>query len=308
MHKNEMFLKDKENLKKENNIIFLDIEGVLTQDNQNSQKHDLKKTAEYLSINYRDDIYNKINPEDIGTFFYDFDNISIGILHELIENNNANIVLSSNYKNISSLDKFKALFRIHNLDRFLIDYCNTNNYKNFGYKAKEKAIEEYINNHNIDNYMIIDDYNLTQKFGHNFRRTSQTLKVEDIKYANLIFNKDLKVIQEDHDISLKSNNQELLKLKYLNYKLHELNILYLELKKVYCYEYDGKEYIEYLINHLTKNNNLDYILLNMNNIHEENLNISGAVDNDNIYTINNTCNDIKHKICDCKKKILSINN
>ena len=75
---------------------------------------------------------------------------------------------------------------------------------------------------------VFDEYDYTKELGHAFRRKSASLRIEDIKYSELLFNKDLKVIQDNTTIKLLSNNQEIISLKYVNYKIHNLNILYLD--------------------------------------------------------------------------------
>ena len=306
MHKNEIFTKSNIITKKDNNIIFLNIDGTIKTNNQNYKKHDLEKLQEYLSLKYNDNIYKTIKPKDIATTYYDFDNISIGILHELLERYNANLVLYDAYNNNYSLEQLNALFRIYDLSRVLSDTITSQNKNKNKYEAKQESIKDYILNNNIDNYLIFDEYDYTSSFGQNFRRTSKYLNINDINYANLIFNKKLNIIEDNKNIKLLSNNQELLSLRYFNYKINDIYIMYNKLEKIYCYENDGKEYIEYIMNYLTKNKKVDYILLNMNNNNLSELNISGALDNNNIYTIINSQNDINHEIQECKRKILSI--
>ena len=308
MHKKEMFLKNKEIKKKNNNIIFLNIDGVIKTSKQDRFDHDLLKTQEYLSIKYNDDIYNRLNQYDIGAVFYDFDYIALGILREMIERFSANIVISSDWRDSKNLEELKALFKIYDLDRFIIDTCEAQDIKNYHFISKEEAIRKYISTHQIDNYIIFDDYDYTNLFGSNFRRTSNALKINDINYANIIFNQKLNIIEDDKYIKLISNNEEIINIRYINYKCHDLNIVYGKVNKINYYEYGKRQYLEYLINYLTKEKNVDYILINTSNINDKELNISGAMDDNKIYTINKTYNDVNHQIKDCKRKILSIDN
>ncbi len=298
MQKNKLFLKGETKQTKQN-IIFIDSDSLVKTDTNEYTKHDSIKTKEYLSIKYNDCIYEKINTEDLAKFFYDIDNISVGIIKELLEIFSANLVITS--KDNKSDEEIKSLFRLYGLDNYIIDIIKTKNYN-----SKSKDIKDYVTANNIENYIVFDEYDYTKELGHAFRRKSASLRIEDIKYSELLFNKDLKVIQDDTTIKLLSNNQEIISLRYVNYKIHNLNILNLDLQRIYNYEYEGKEYIEYLINYLTMTNNVDYILLDMNQIHDENLNISGALDCNNIYTINKTHNDTLHLISECKKMIMRI--
>ncbi len=303
MHKSETFLKNNDNIRKDNNIIFLNIDGTITNNNNNSEKHDLNKLKEYLQIKYNDNIYSNIKNSDIGTVFYDFDNISLGILYELIERYNANLVITNALSNSNTLDQLKALLRIYDLDKVLIDSC----IKDSDYNNRKESIKEYISNHNIDNYIILDEYDYTKEFGQNFRRTTNKLKINDINYANLLFNSSIKIIEENNNIKLLSDNKEVLSFQYDNYNINNIKIMNNKLKYIYCLEYGGKQYIEYLLNYLTYAKDVDYILLDTNNIKIDELNISGSLDSNNIYTINKSYNDINHSIQDCKRKILSLN-
>ena len=305
MHKSETFLKSNENKRKDNNIIFLNIDGTILNNYNKSNLHDLKKLQEYLTIKYNDNIYTKINPANIGKVFYEFDNISLGILYELLDRYKANLIITKAFDNSNNLEELKALLRIYDLDKILVDICNVK--KNINYNSKKESIKEYITNHNIDNYLILDEHEYTNEFGENFRRTQNKLVINDINYANLIFNQKLKVSENENNIKLFTNDKEVLSFKYDNYNFDNLNILYNKLEYIYCLEYGGKQYIEYLMNYLTKRKNVDYILLNLENLIVNELNISGSLDSNNIYTINKSNNDINHSIQDIKRKILSLN-
>ena len=303
MHKSNQFLKSGKEILQEQNIIFLDIESIMKIDSQKRFSHDLKKLKEYLSINYRDDIYNQLNDNDIGTAYFDFDNISIGILHELVERYNANIVISSNWNNTKTKDEFQAIFKLYNLDRFIIDVINTPNKI-----QKQEAIKEYIAKHQIKKYMLFDNYDYTTEFGEQFRRTNNVLRINDINYANLLFNQRLTIFEDHSHIYLLLNGKPIITFKYDNYDNNGLKLLCCSLESMYCLEYGGKQYIEYFLNYLTKEKDVDFILLSMNDIRIDDLNISGALDSNNIYTINKSTKDIKHSISETKRKILSINN
>ena len=270
MHKSETFLKGNNTIRKDNNVIFLNFDGTITSTNKKSKNHDLNKLQEYLSIKYNDEIYKKIKPSDIGTVYYDFDNISLGILYELLERYNANLVLTNSLNNTSNLEEIKALLRIYDLDKVLLDICNSTSNN---YQIKKEAIKNYISNHNIDNYLIFDEYEYTKEFGENFRRTPNKLVINDINYANLIFNQKMKILEDDKNIKLLANDKEVLSLNYYLYQYNNFNVLCNRLEYIYCLEYGGKQYIEYLLNHLTKAKKVDYILLDLEDIKINELNI-----------------------------------
>ena len=299
MQKKELFRKTN-NERKEKSTIFISIDDLTKTNSNNYQEHDLNKTKDYLSIKYNDEIYNQINNSTIGKFYYDIDYISLGVLLELLESLNSNLVITTNEN--QNKEEVLSLLRLYDLDKYTKDIINSKNYQ-----TKSLDILNYIKNNNINKYIVISEYDYTKEFGENFRRKINHLKLEDIIYTNIVFNSSLSIKEEQNKIILSNNNQSLIELKYKNYNIHNLNILLTILQKLNFIENQGKEYIEYMINYLTKAQNSDYILFDVSKTNNKNLNISGALDNNNIYTINITQNDKEHLIIDCKKKILSIN-
>ena len=143
-------------------IIFLDIDGVLQpRENQNCFYGDLDKLSEKLSQE-QDKEYSEIGKYDLGAVYYDWDKNSVENLRTLIVKADAEIVLSSDWRIFHSFQHLKLLFKIHNLDKYLISRTsNTGN----GYGCyRDSKIEDYlINNPEIKQFVIIDD-----KYGDEF--------------------------------------------------------------------------------------------------------------------------------------------
>lgn len=61
-----------------------------------------------LANKYNDDNYSKMSIYDVGATYYDWNNIAIGIIHQLLEDTNSNIVISSDWRtsiNLSELNR-----------------------------------------------------------------------------------------------------------------------------------------------------------------------------------------------------------
>lgn len=219
MNKFYKFRKIEENIAK--NIIFLDIDGVLQPYNNKYRfEHDLTKLPTYFKEKFNDDIYDKINIYDLGACYYDWNEISIGILKELLYKTKSMLVIHSSWKDTIPQNQLVALFKIHQLDEYILDVIKPGN--------KKLGIKEYLEHNKIDNYLIIDDSHFEIDFGLNFYLTNNFLNIND--YYNIIqfFNNKYKVIEDYNYFYLYKNNncyklnkQEKMKN---NIKIQTLNI------------------------------------------------------------------------------------
>lgn len=198
MLENRLFLRKDINFN--NNIIFLDIDGVLQPYNNDYRfKYDLSKLQTYLSEKYSNSIYLNIDKFDLGACFYDWNEISIGILKELLNKTNSQLVIHSGWKDCLTKDEIIALFKIKDLDKYIIDVVDRGD--------KIKAIKKYIETHSIDNYLIIDDSNFTNDFGKNFYLTKDFIKEKDYYECLYYFNHNFKVIDYDTYYICKKDNE-----------------------------------------------------------------------------------------------------
>ncbi|GAB6888474.1 hypothetical protein JCM13304A_19730 [Desulfothermus okinawensis JCM 13304] len=164
-------------------IVFLDIDGVLQPSYyQRRFKHDLDKLQAGLAQKYNDSGFLKLNKYDIGAVYYDWQLKAVENLKTLLNNTGAKIVLSSDWKRGRTLDELKRLFKIHDLDEFLID--TTPNMSN-----RCEEIEDYLASHSsIEEFVILDDYKFWgyEKFGEKFIYCDMFLE-EELNQALKIF-------------------------------------------------------------------------------------------------------------------------
>lgn len=163
-------------------IVFLDIDGVICYDSFEKEQHNLDKLAEYLAWKYHDDIYTKMRSTDIGLAYYDWNNIAIGRLKQFLFEEEAEVVLHSDYCWDTNLDEIKALFRLHAMDDYIYDKLRRG--------EKKEIIKEYLelNKDIIENYVIFED-NPDVQFDDHFVLTKKLLTPKNIKDAHEIINR-----------------------------------------------------------------------------------------------------------------------
>ncbi len=106
--------------KNEKPVIFLDIDGVLQPGyKQDRFEHDIIKLKKDFTDNI-DSHYDTISEYDIGAVYYDWNREAITNLKTLINKTGAEIVLSSAWRERKSLRKLKLLFKIHDLDKYVV--------------------------------------------------------------------------------------------------------------------------------------------------------------------------------------------
>ena len=139
--------------------IFLDVDGViypchdrkLLSDNSDKIKKKLVK---------KDRIFKKMNALELQFVYEGWDQKALYYVKKLVENSGANIVISSSWKYMRSLEYMKLLFKIYDLDRYVIDL--TKDTDDF---SKVTQITDYLNEHvEIEEYVILDDIDLRKNF------------------------------------------------------------------------------------------------------------------------------------------------
>jgi len=269
VHKDLEFLKTP-NEKVENKVIFLDIDGVIQYD-QKRFDHNMEATCLMLAAKYNDNIYVEMKPYDVCAAYYDWNNIAIGILHELLETTHANIVLSSDWRESKSFTEMKALFRLYNLDRYFIDCCNPS-------IGKKEAIIEYVDNHKLDKYMVVDDINFYQEFGEKHRKTSMRINMEDYYYIRNVLNKNIPVLEEKEFIKIYD-----LVLKYYIDNIDNKKIMFVEGYNASRFDYTYL--LEYFFNYMIVRKDVDLYIFKPNNPKITNLNVNGSKSCDGSYYI-----------------------
>lgn len=128
--------------------IFLDIDGVLA-------------THKQYMMN-RNKFWDKNDIAKELKIPYPFDPKCVKIFNEILDATGADIVLSSDWKIHFSLEDLDLIFKFNGVNKSPID-ITTNDVVSFGNLVRNRAyqIGEYIQTHNITNYVVIDDLNIS---------------------------------------------------------------------------------------------------------------------------------------------------
>ena len=191
-----------------NRIAFLDIDGVL-QPFTNLKRFDcnLQAVKKEVAKKLNDNSYLDDDGYNIAAVYLDWHQEAISNLKKLLDESKAKIVITSNWRYLG-FDYLKRLFKIHGLDKYLLEM--TMDYQQFDEKivAKYKEIEkygifirnrvleinEYINSHEVSQFVIIDDIDLSNFFPDHFVRTFVDQK-DDFYFSQSNYFEALKILK-----------------------------------------------------------------------------------------------------------------
>ena len=207
-------------------ICFLDIDGVIQPyGNQYRFNYDMDKTVNYLCEKFNNEIFKDISPYDVCAAYYDWSNIGLGFLREFLDITVSYIVISSDWRKDSSLEKMKALFSLYGMENYVIDIC--------GEGSKKEAIENYLKEHSneIEKYIVLDDYDFTMDFGTDFYRTSNFLDEKDYNYLRFFMNNKMSIENKDNYFDFFANGKYKAKVEYKIFDLEKDKVLLFNLRE-----------------------------------------------------------------------------
>ena len=137
-------------------VVFLDIDGVLQPDSS-QQRFRIDRPA--LKDRLAREVYPgfaALDEYDIAAVQVDWDPDSVANLKTICNETGAKIVISSSWRQGKTLDMLKLLFRIHDLDHFIIDMT-----PRLGPRVQE--IEAWLaENPQVQRFLILDDQDASQ--------------------------------------------------------------------------------------------------------------------------------------------------
>lgn len=165
-------------------IIFLDIDGVMQPfTNTRRIKCNCEEVVKYIAEKLNDDSFYEMNEFDVAAVYLDWEKEAIDNLKTLIKERDAKIVLSTGWRYMG-YENLVKLFRIHDLDQYIIgETPRYEDIEDVEEKYKEflpehvlmmfhftRVIEilEYVNTNHIENYVVLDDINMTRELKEHF--------------------------------------------------------------------------------------------------------------------------------------------
>ncbi|MBM6808840.1 HAD domain-containing protein [Faecalicoccus pleomorphus] len=138
-------------------VIFLDIDGVLHPLKTNNSSALDYHLNQKLAKLYHDPEFLKLNIYFTNLVYYGFDQNACTLLKKLVDEFDARIVLTSSWRLIYSKHELYYLFKILHLEQAFIGTTRKST-------PRFQVIQEYIDKHHIDSYIIIDDADLQKYF------------------------------------------------------------------------------------------------------------------------------------------------
>jgi hypothetical protein len=135
-------------------VVFLDIDGVLQPlRSQDRFRHDLKELGKQLAEKFQNDEYLEMDRYDLGAVYYDWDKEAVERLRKLCTDFDAEIIITSAWREYSPLSRLKDYFRLHGLDIYIGGEIPLEG-KGFRYEK----VADYLKAHDdIDRFVILDD-------------------------------------------------------------------------------------------------------------------------------------------------------
>lgn len=211
MHKSIDFLKKDKTINKK--ILFLDIDGVIQGYNTNSRfEMDETKLRNYLISKYNDPIYSEIDYYDLSAAYFDWDEIALGYIKDILRSHNAYIVIHSGWRESVKKEHLIALFKLYDMDGYILDVLPSG--------KKETVIQNWLKeNSDISNFMVIDDDNMVDSFGWNYCRSYNVFDISDYRYINGFFYSNYEIAINDSLIELKKNGNSIVSVNLIQKEL-----------------------------------------------------------------------------------------
>lgn len=98
-----------------------------------------------------------LNAYLVNQVYYCFSKESIQLLKQLIEKYDAQIIITSSWRIVYSLEQLQAMFDIFDLGKYVKSVTTL-------ISPRTKAIQEFINENNVTSYIILDDFDMSNAF------------------------------------------------------------------------------------------------------------------------------------------------
>lgn len=146
----------------ERKVIFLDIDGVLQPTTaQERFNHDMDALKVELAEKYQDEHFLELDKYDVAAVYYDWDKTAVSRLYDLLWHCDAEIVLSSDWRQTKTLEDMRTLMKIHHLDEYLTELVP----ETHQWSWKYEDIPVYLSEHpKLTRYVVVDDMDMGKYF------------------------------------------------------------------------------------------------------------------------------------------------
>lgn len=157
--------------------IFLDIDGVI---NPHRRKNSYQFDYNLPNVLAKELNHPKIatlNAYLVNQIYHCFSKESIQYIKELIKKYDAQIIITSSWRLVYTLDQLKTMFDIFDLGKYIIGTTPL-------ISSRTKAIQDYLREKHVTSYIILDDFDMSSAFDYHFIYVRNVFSEQDFKKAD----------------------------------------------------------------------------------------------------------------------------
>lgn len=159
-----------------NTILFLDIDGVINPHNYTSYPQENKLQPWIFSFLKRNPDIRKLPAFTVDQVVHYFDRKACLLIQKLMKEFDCKLVISSSWRCIFNNQQLKAILDLQNLGFAFIDSTDT-------LSSRPAEIKDFISKHQIEKYLVIDDFNMETSFHEHFILTKKIFTEENYQEA-----------------------------------------------------------------------------------------------------------------------------
>jgi hypothetical protein len=156
--------------------VFLDIDGVINPSHHQAQYKIDYSLADRIAQEKNNPKIKDLSMYLVNQVYYNFSKESIEYIHKLIEEFNAQIIITSSWRIIYPLEDLQTMFDIFGLGKYVTGTTDR-------ISPRTKAIEAFIKKNNVTEYVILDDFDMSQTFDYRFIYVQYYFKEKDYQAA-----------------------------------------------------------------------------------------------------------------------------
>ena len=157
-------------------VLFLDIDGVLHPQRSKATVHFDMDLNRKLAKEHQDPKFLDLNPYFTNHIYFSFDQKACSLIAALVHRFDAHIVLTSSWRMVYSHQELYYLFKILHMEDAFVGITKKRT-------PRQDVIQEYIEDHGVQQYLVIDDQDMTKAFPFHAIHTHNCFSEEDYHIA-----------------------------------------------------------------------------------------------------------------------------